>query len=62
MARAAKELMAEEDPAEIERAWIAEVFRRATEIDEGAVSTRPAVEVFRAAQEELHAIRASRTR
>jgi DNA helicase HerA-like ATPase len=50
----------EEDPGEIERAWLAEVSRRAAEIDAGAVTTRPAVEVFRAAQEELRAIRASR--
>lgn len=49
--------MEEEDPAEIERAWRAEASRRAAEIDTGTVSTRPAVEVFRAAQEELRAIR-----
>lgn len=48
------------DPAEIERAWLAEVSQRAATIDAGAVSTRPAAEVFRAAREELRAIRARR--
>ena len=50
----------EMDPAKIEDAWFAEVSRRAAAIDAGAVSTRPAAEVFHAAREELRAVRARR--
>ena len=48
------------DPGEIERAWLAEVSRRAAEIDAGTVRTRPAAQVFRAAREELRDLRARR--
>jgi len=45
------------DPRELEREWLAEVSRRAGEIDSGAVQTEPAAAVFRAAREELRAMR-----
>ena len=45
------------DPAELERAWRAEVAARAADIDAGTVTTRPAAEVFSAAREELLAMR-----
>ena len=48
------------DPADVESAWLAEVSRRAATIDAGTASTRPAAEVFRAAREELRAVRARR--
>lgn len=47
----------EVDPAELERAWLAEVAARAAEIDAGTVTTRPAAAVFSAAREELLAMR-----
>ncbi len=50
----------ETDPATLEREWLAEVSRRAAEIDRGAVRTIPAAEVFRAAHEELRIIRSRR--
>ncbi|MDQ3696710.1 MAG: addiction module protein [Gemmatimonadota bacterium] len=50
------------DPAEIERAWLAEARRRAEEIDAGAVEARPAADVFRAAREELRDLRMRRRR
>lgn len=50
------------DPAEIERAWLAEARRRAAEIDTGVVCTRPAAEVFDAAREELRRLRSRGTR
>jgi len=41
------------DPTQLEREWMAEVSRRAAEIDSGAVQTQPAADVFRAARAEL---------
>lgn len=48
------------DPAELERDWLAEVSRRAAEIDAKTVRTMPAAAVFRAAREELQAMRTRR--
>ena len=45
------------DPTELERAWLAEAAKRAAEIDAGTVTTRPTAAVFRAAREELLAMR-----
>ena len=47
------------DPVQLEREWMAEVSKRAAEIDSGAVRTEPAAEVFRAARAELQAMRHS---
>lgn len=52
----------ESDPAEIERLWLAEAGRRAAELDAGTVEPRPAMEVFRAAGEELRDLRARHRR
>lgn len=41
------------DAAQIEREWMAELSKRAAEIDSGTVRTEPATEVFRAARAEL---------
>jgi putative addiction module component (TIGR02574 family) len=45
------------EPAALAQEWLAEVTRRAAEIDSGAVQTIPAAEVFRAAREELLKLR-----
>lgn len=42
-----------EDPAEVERAWEAEIGRRIAEFQAGAVKTVPADEVFREARDRL---------
>jgi len=52
----------ETDPAEVERAWLAEARRRAAKLDTGAVNARPAAEVFRAAREELRDLMTRRRR
>jgi putative addiction module component (TIGR02574 family) len=53
-ARLAESLIASlEDEPDVEAEWQAEIDRRAGELDAGAVATRPAREVFRAARERL---------
>ena len=47
------------DPAFLEREWMSEVSKRASEIDSGSVQTESAVEVFRAARAELQSARNS---
>lgn len=47
------------NPVELEREWLTEVSRRATEIDSGAVRIEAADDVFEAARAELRAMRPS---
>ena len=42
-----------EDPAEVERAWQAEIERRIAEFENGNVTTTPSSEVFREARARL---------
>ena len=50
------------DAAALEQEWLAEVARRAADIDAGRVRTIPATEVFRAAREELRMMQGRRAR
>jgi hypothetical protein len=49
-----------EDPQALERSWVAEASRRASELDKAAVDPIPAIEAFRNAREELQGLRARR--
>jgi len=50
------------DAVSLEQEWLAEVARRAADIDAGRARTIPAAEVFRAAREELRMMPGRRAR